>query len=79
MEYNNQAVSFKFDILRGVAQFGRALGSGPRGRVFKSHHSDHKKKPCKQAKNGLDTGFFHVLKSILQKGIYWNLFRIFGV
>jgi len=27
----------------------------------------------------LDTGFFHVLKSILQKGIYWNLFRIFGV
>jgi len=22
----------------------------------------------------LDTGFFHVLKSILQKGIYWNLF-----
>ena len=28
-------------IIRGVAQFGRALGSGPRGRVFKSHHSDH--------------------------------------
>ena len=27
---------------RGVAQFGRALGSGPRGRVFKSHHSDHR-------------------------------------
>ncbi len=26
----------------GVAQFGRALGSGPRGRRFKSSHSDHK-------------------------------------
>ena len=25
---------------RGVAQFGRALGSGPRGRVFESPHSD---------------------------------------
>ena len=28
-------------IKRGVAQFGRALGSGPRGRRFKSSHSDH--------------------------------------
>ena len=27
----------------GVAQFGRVLGSGPRGRRFKSSHSDHKK------------------------------------
>ena len=27
-----------------VAQFGRALGSGPRGRTFKSCHSDQKKK-----------------------------------
>jgi hypothetical protein len=26
--------------LRGVAQFGSALGSGPRGRWFKSSHSD---------------------------------------
>ena len=25
---------------RGVAQFGRVLGSGPRGRWFKSSHSD---------------------------------------
>ena len=32
-------------IYRGVAQFGRALGSGPRGRVFKSHHSDQYKCP----------------------------------
>ena len=30
-------------FLRGVAQFGRALGSGPRGRWFKSSHSDQKK------------------------------------
>ena len=29
---------------RGVAQFGRALGSGPRGRKFKSSHSDQNKK-----------------------------------
>ena len=27
---------------RGVAQLGRALGSGPRGRVFESPHSDQK-------------------------------------
>ena len=26
---------------RGVAQFGSVLGSGPRGRGFKSRHSDH--------------------------------------
>ena len=32
--YNNKAV-------RGVAQFGSALGSGPRGRGFKSRHLDH--------------------------------------
>ncbi len=35
-----------YDILirshRGVAQFGSALGSGPRGRGFESRHSDHK-------------------------------------
>ena len=29
---------------RGVAQFGSALGSGPRGRRFKSSRSDHTKK-----------------------------------
>ena len=28
------------DHYRGVAQLGRALGSGPRGRWFKSSHSD---------------------------------------
>ena len=30
-------------IFRGVAQLGRALGSGPRGREFDSRHSDHLK------------------------------------
>ena len=35
----------RLSSLRGVAQFGRALGSGPRGRVFKSHHSDQYKCP----------------------------------
>ena len=36
--------NFKNLILyfRGVAQLGRALGSGPRSRTFKSSHSDHK-------------------------------------
>ena len=28
------------DVLRSVAQSDRALGSGPRGRGFKSRHSD---------------------------------------
>ena len=28
---------------RGVAKFGIALGSGPRGRGFESRHSDHRK------------------------------------
>lgn len=32
--------------LRGVAQFGSALGSGPRGRGFESRHSDQKNKGC---------------------------------
>jgi hypothetical protein len=27
-------------IMRGIAQFGRALGSGPRGRKFKSCYPD---------------------------------------
>ena len=30
-------------VLRGVAQFGSALGSGPRGRGFKSRRLDQKK------------------------------------
>ena len=30
-------------IYPGVAKFGIALGSGPRGRGFKSRHSDHEK------------------------------------
>lgn len=29
-------------VSRSVAQFGSALGSGPRGRGFESHHSDQK-------------------------------------
>ena len=32
-------------IYPGVAKFGIALGSGPRGRGFKSRHSDHKITP----------------------------------
>ncbi len=31
-------------LFRGVAQFGSALGSGPRGRGFKSRHLDQKER-----------------------------------
>ena len=41
--YSIKKLYFIFDKYknRGVAQFGSALGSGPRGRGFKSRHSDH--------------------------------------
>ena len=41
--YTIKKLYFIFDKYknRGVAQFGSALGSGPRGRGFKSRHSDH--------------------------------------
>ena len=32
-------------LCRGVAQFGSAFGSGPKGRRFKSCHLDQKRKP----------------------------------
>ena len=35
--------AFRTHSNRGVAQFGRVLGSGPRGRAFESRHSDHMK------------------------------------
>ena len=35
------APAFGFAPYRGVAQFGRALRSGRRGRGFKSRHLDH--------------------------------------
>ena len=53
---------FGFDIIAeylGVAQFGRVLGSGPRGRRFKSSHSDHKK-----AKSPCDSLFFYYLRCV---------------
>ena len=34
---------YNINVRRGVAQFGRVLGSGPRGRWFKSSHSDRQK------------------------------------
>ena len=39
--YNEQCARLK--RFRGVAQFGSALGSGPRGRRFESCHSDHQR------------------------------------
>ena len=45
--YNIQAVEYMFTVksikYRGVAKFGIALGSGPRGHGFESRHSDHEK------------------------------------
>ena len=45
---------------RGVAQFGRALGSGPRGRWFESSHSDHnvETKKMSPAKSPIISGIF---------------------
>ena len=44
--YNIQAVEYMFTVksieYRGVAKFGIALGSGPRGHGFESRHSDQK-------------------------------------
>ena len=37
--YNGLGIQFQ---IRGVAKFGIALGSGPRGRGFESRHSDQK-------------------------------------
>ena len=40
-------------IYPGVAKFGIALGSGPRGRGFKSRHSDHQAEPGRMFAFGL--------------------------
>ena len=40
MRYNKRALEIK--TLRGVTQFGRVLGFGPRCRRFNSCHLDHK-------------------------------------
>ncbi len=47
MLYNINAV-FESVIYRGVAQFGRALRSGRRGRGFESRHLDQIKKSANQ-------------------------------
>ena len=57
---------------RGVAQFGSALGSGPRGRGFKSRRLDHKKSI------GLiqfvsDLFSLQIGNFILSVGILWSL------
>ena len=55
---NKQSTPYKINMLyntksrRGVAQFGSALGSGPRGRGFKSRHLDQKT-------TGFDLSFFY--------------------
>ena len=38
-----QEIHYNSQVNRGVAKFGIALGSGPRGRGFESRHSDHRK------------------------------------
>lgn len=43
---------------RDVAQFGRALCSGRRGRVFKSRHPDHQTEPGRNSRSGLSFLFY---------------------
>ena len=57
-------------IIRGVAQFGRVLGSGPRGRGFESRHSDHFRKLFKHWNNPLFKGFFLCLNINFNWGKY---------
>mgnify|MGYP007076759719 CR=1 FL=1 len=47
-----------FVLSRGIAQFGSVLGSGPRGRGFKSRYSDQKETTVKTV-----VSFFTLLKS----------------
>ncbi len=47
-----------FCRFRGVAQLGRALGSGPRGRMFKSCYPDHNRLLLIKNKNGIREKFF---------------------
>lgn len=53
------------NALRGVAKFGIALGSGPRGRGFKSRHSDHRKPLI-----SCEIGGFHNFSTEM---FFWNL------
>ena len=65
----------KFFTLLGVAQFGSARGSGPRGRWFESSHSDQKVASLLVTKKGqllLKLPFF---LSFFAR----NLFRLFAL
>ena len=48
----------KIVVRRGVAQFGRALRSGRRGRRFESCHLDHLKKACIPQSCGMQAFLF---------------------
>ena len=52
-------------IYPGVAKFGIALGSGPRGRGFKSRHSDHKRalKKMPKRKTSILSRFFRIFRA----------------
>ena len=51
-------------VIRGVAQFGSALGSGPRGRKFESCHSDQNRKSAGENRRIFDFVFFFFHYSI---------------
>ena len=55
-------------IYPGVAKFGIALGSGPRGRGFKSRHSDHKEaiKKILPKKTPIVSGFSCIQLAVFQ-------------
>ena len=64
-EQSSKRKTTKQILNRGVAQFGSALGSGPRGRRFESCHSDQSKKTSK------DQSFFNKIGAdFLEKFIF---------
>ena len=57
--------------LRGVAKFGIALGSGPRGLGFESRHSDHKSQHSLIQRKVLVNGDFSLF--ICQNVYFYNM------
>ena len=66
MLYKPQNLCYNIKAVRGVAQFGRALRSGRRGRKFESCHLDHRK--CTQFRE-----FFLLLRVLFY--LVENVFR----
>ena len=59
---------------RGVAQFGSALGSGPRGRGFKSRHLDHMNTPLKSEPLKFEWQWCFLYKSLFYAAFRGRIF-----